>query len=239
MEETSSVSVSSLATMLRKAGNVVLNKNVKFTLTEDVLNEVIKSFDLVSEKKEVMSSSFHVVHNTIESADVISDIQFLYDFFQKAPALKLSGTNITDDIIDISCFKWLKFIEIYNINLKRLRGLNNFRDILEVLVCTRNIKEVKEIFIPIPTVNVDAEELLWLKLRSAYLSHNNISNIDTSFQYTPYLHTLDLSFNCLENVDNLNYLPNLKNLNIAYNKLNKAPNFYGTICNKLQVLYPF
>lgn len=230
-----SPSVCDLAMMLRDAGKVNMNKSIKLTLTEDVLVEVINSFNLINEQKEAMSSSFHIMQNTNEKTNTFSDSQFLYEFFQKVPTLKLSGDHMRDNVIDISYFKWLKHLEICNINLERIQGLQSLKDILEVLICTRNITEIKEIF---SRENDDLyEELLWIKLRAAYISHNFITSIDNGFQFTPYLHTLDLSFNSLEDVDNLNYLHNLKNLNIAYNKLKQAPNFCGVICHKLQVAH--
>lgn len=225
--------MNALAELLRKDGDKILNQTAKFVLTGNILNEINRSFSLILEQKDAMTNSFQILSNTEERTETFSDVQFLYDFFQNSPSLKVTAGHGLQETVSLEYFKSLRYLELVAISIKELNHLEHIRDGLETFVCMKTINEIKDI---LEKCGGDfSDGFIWRELKSMYLAHNFISVIDDSFQFAPFLHTLDLSFNQLENIDDLSSLSNLKHLNVGYNKLKRAPCFSGIICNKLQV----
>lgn len=79
---------------------------------------------------------------------------------------------------------------------------------------------------------------VWGSLRSLALPYNALVRIDKSLELAPWLQTLDLSHNLISTAAeiDLNCLPNLKNINFGYNKLEAVPAFSKPVFHTLQVL---
>lgn len=138
--------------------------------------------------------------------------------------------------IDISKFTNLKTIELQKVAAKQLIGLQQFRAHLEQLICVRGLSEgIREIIVECGGDGTTTG-FLWNDLKTADFSYNNLKNIDNSFEYTPYLETLNLSHNQLVDVSPIRCLPNLKVVNLSYNRLTKIPIFHTDVYRKLQTL---
>ena len=68
------------------------------------------------------------------------------------------------------------------------------------------------------------------------LPYNNITELDKSLEYAPWLQTLDLSHNHIKRASELMYLPNLKNVNLGFNDLESIPIFHKAAKYNLQKL---
>lgn len=110
--------------------------------------------------------------------------------------------------MDISRFKNLKCLEIQKLDVKRIKGIRNFRTRLETLKCTQYaLSSFDEILIFCGADN--SSSFSWNNLIKADFSFNNLQKIDNSFEFAQNLKYLNLSHNKLSSADGLNVLPNL------------------------------
>lgn len=182
---------------------------------------------------ESTSHSFHIADNNVSKTNRLLETQFILNLFQKTINLKIYPDVINELSVSISRFSNVKKLEISKINVSQLVGLRKLRSQLQELTCSSNLQHFGDILMKCGGDN--SQPYNWNELKKAKFSHNNIVEMDTSFDWTLSLHTLDISHNKLSNFDFMNQLPNLKYLNISYNKLLKVPHFKGPICNRLQV----
>lgn len=225
-----------LAFVLRSNGDKVLNGQGKLSLSTSLLNTLNGSFNLVTEQRDSLSSSFQVISSNT-NVEIFSDLQFLHDFIQRSVSLKLIPGTLdgADEAVDISFFKNLKFLELHKVNADSVLGMQHLRPRLQFLVCVRSIHSLKDI---LEECGGDKSAgFLWNDLKEAIFSHNEIYALDNSLEFAPWLHTLDLSHNNIKCATQLNCLSNLKNLNLSYNKLEAVPEFNGQLCSRLQVTF--
>ncbi|KAK9703722.1 Leucine Rich repeats (2 copies) [Popillia japonica] len=103
---------------------------------------------------------------------------------------------------------------------------------LQYLICERCINKLGDL---LDMCGADKTEgHTWCELKEAIFTHNGLKEIDNSLQYVPWLNTLDLSNNLIEDGSPLSALMNLKYLNLSFNKLTRVPLFTGYICRRLQ-----
>ncbi|KAG5894071.1 hypothetical protein JTB14_003929 [Gonioctena quinquepunctata] len=190
------------------------------TLDVSQLVEILRpsSHDVFSEKNISEDiHSFHMVQTSNIKANFIRDVQFLLDLIQKTYSLR-----ITPDLVD----------SYSNVDISRFK--NKLRSQIQELTCCRSLKTVGDVLEKCGGDN--SQRYSWNELKKANFSHNAMFELDDTFECTLSLHTLDLSHNKLREISFLNQLPNLKHLNLAYNKLVSLPRFKGQICSRLQVL---
>uniref|UniRef100_V9II16 Serine/threonine-protein kinase 11-interacting protein n=1 Tax=Apis cerana TaxID=7461 RepID=V9II16_APICE len=77
---------------------------------------------------------------------------------------------------------------------------------------------------------------IWSSLKHLALPHNSLEQLDISLELVPWLQIIDLSHNLITSADQLSCLPNLKYVNLGYNKLETVPTFNETASHLLQVL---
>lgn len=225
--------LSSLAEVLREDGDKVLNGLCKFTLSTKLLQYLNTTFEVIT-KPDSMTSSFYVL-NSNKKIEVFRDAHFLQDFIHRTVTLKLVPENPNDVIpIDLSRFKNLRRLELNKIDCRVVRGLQSLRAQLQFLKCTKCVWKISEILEE--CCGDKTQGFVWNDLKEIIFSHNNLRDLDSSFNFTPWLNTLDLAHNEIEDAKCLNTLQNLKYLNLGYNKLVNIPIFTGQICNRLQVL---
>ncbi|KRT83323.1 hypothetical protein AMK59_4694, partial [Oryctes borbonicus] len=225
-----------LAELLRQNGDKISSGDCKFALTSDLLNHLTSSFNLILERREMLTSSFHVLSNTSENNEKYQDLYFLYDFVQLSKSLKLTkNQNVTQqEYTDVSKFKELRYLEIHKVDVNTILGIGSLRIRLQYLICERCVSKLRDI---LELSGADQTEgHSWCELKEAIFTHNNIREIDGSLKYVPWLNTLDLSNNLIKEADGISSLSNLKYLNLSYNKLTKVPLFNGQLCQRLQVL---
>lgn len=229
--------ISQLAKVLRDNGDKVLNSTSKFSLSTNILSMLNSSFVLLNAQRDSFSSSFQVLSTSSVKNEIFRDLQFLYDFMQRTVSLKLLSDlagNESNNAADIAKFKSLKLLEVHKVNIASVFGLQTLRTQLQYLICVRSINELREVLEKCG--GDESEGFVWCELKEAIFSHNNLKQIDSSLEFAPWLHTLDLSYNSIKNARALNCLPNLKHVNLSYNHLEAVPAFNGQLCTRIQVL---
>ncbi|KAJ8921662.1 hypothetical protein NQ315_010571 [Exocentrus adspersus] len=224
--------ISYVANLLKPVSTEVFTGKGKLCLSTDYLNKLNSAFELnISEEN---SSSFHRIQTSNKKNNYIRDLQFLLDLVQKTLSLKIIPDGAVSSGVDISRFKNIKELEIQKININNITGLQKVRPQLQELTCLHSINCLTDVLDKCGGDN--SQRYSWNELRRAKFSHNDIVEIDDCVDSMILLQSLDLSHNQINKVDFINQLPNLKYLNISYNKLDKIPTFKGQICSRLQVL---
>lgn len=217
--------ISHLAKLLRDNGDRVLNSELKITLTGALLRALNDSFSLIVDTNDVCEPrKFQVLKPNNASSDVFRELQFIYDFVQKAQILCLTtipNDDQYDGFIDISKFRNLQRLEIQRIPIEQIIGIQRLRKYLKEIICSRSINSVTDI---ISHCGGDKSNgFIWNELILADFSYNNLKAIDCSLEFASTLQYLNLSHNQIVSVDAIKWLPNLKKLNLSFNSLTHIP----------------
>ncbi|XP_033175784.1 serine/threonine-protein kinase 11-interacting protein isoform X2 [Bombus impatiens] len=224
-----------LGKLLHQNGEKVLNASGKLSLSTTLLYNLNEAFSLIVDGCENLEASFQVCNSS--KIDIFRDLKFLHDFVQKTIGLKVTYCPSNPKIpIDITKFRCLKYLELKKINIDTVKGLRSVRGQLESIVCTgrKGVCTVKQLL-----VNCGGDTgvgFVWGSLRHLALPHNALEKLDTSLELVPWLQVIDLSHNLITSADELSCLPNLKHVNLGYNKLEAVPTFNEAASRLLQVL---
>ncbi|XP_068172515.1 nischarin isoform X2 [Antennarius striatus] len=146
----------------------------------------------------------------------------------------LGTSNIQESslLFDLSVFKSLLQIEISECSSQQIEGLSSLRSSLATLSVHSTTDTMMSILVPeakefpqweaeglAPECPVTAVIPVWRSLTTLDMSHNGISSIDSSVKLIPKVEFLDLSYNHLSTVENLQYLYNLVHVDLSYNNL--------------------
>lgn len=220
-----------LAAFLRDHGDVVLNGTRRLTLTTACLNELNYVFRQFLGAQE--NESFDVPFGCSANSDFVHDVFFLHDFMQKTCSLKIVQSSQTiQGSLDLSKFHSLKILELKRVPPHLLIGLDSLVLQLETLICQRSISSLKEILrsrskVPQP----------WVKIKVANLSYNGIKILDNNLELLPRLQYLDCSNNAISDAHGVEFLHNIRVLNLSFNFLEKIKIQNRGACDALTVLY--
>ncbi|XP_018365237.1 PREDICTED: serine/threonine-protein kinase 11-interacting protein isoform X2 [Trachymyrmex cornetzi] len=224
-----------LVRLLRQNGDKILSASSKLSLSTKLLHNLNEAFSLIISESEDLNSSFHVCNSS--KIDIFRDVKFLHDFVQKTIGLKV--IHCSSDIkvtIDISKFRHLKYLELKEVSVELLKGLQSVRGQLESIVCAGR-KGISTIYQLLAECGGDAGVgFVWASLRHLVLPHNALKCLDKSLELAPWLQILDLSHNMIIDAKEISYLSNLRYVNLGYNKLEQIPIFNKTVLHSLQVL---
>lgn len=224
-----------LGKLLHQNGEKVLNASGKLCLSASLLYNLNEAFSLVVNGCEDLEASFQVCNSS--KIDIFHNLKFLHDFVQKTIGLKVTYCSTNPKIpIDITKFKCLKYLELKKINIDTIEGLRRVRGQLESIVCAgrKGVSHLKQLL-----ANCGGDTgigFVWSSLKHLALPHNALEKLDTSLELVPWLQVIDLSHNLITSADELSCLPNLKHINLGYNKLERVPTFNEAASRLLQVL---
>lgn len=221
--------ISEIVNILRPFYSDVFSGKSALSLSTNNLQKLNQFLD----NSEKTSHTFHIADNNVSKTNRVIETQFVLNLFQKTVSLKIYPDVLNELSVSISRFTNVKKLEISKINISQLVGLRKLRSQLQEFTCSSNLKHFGDILMKCGGDN--SEPYNWNELKKAKFSHTNVLEMDSSFNWTLSLHTLDISHNKLSNLHFINQLPNLKYLNISYNKLLRVPTFKGPICSRLQV----
>ncbi|XP_078065902.1 nischarin isoform X2 [Mustelus asterias] len=178
---------------------------------------------------------------TCANGDAKTDLGHILDFACRLKYLKITGTrgavgtsNIQEHLLefDLSIFKSVHQIEINNCEAKQIIGLPSLKNSLATMSVTFSTASMKDILVPEASefeqweVEGMASEHpvaaiipRWSMLTTLDMSRNQISNIDESVKLIPKVEFLDLSYNEIAVMENLQHLYNLIHLDLSYNKI--------------------
>ncbi|XP_011874487.1 PREDICTED: serine/threonine-protein kinase 11-interacting protein isoform X2 [Vollenhovia emeryi] len=227
--------ITELVRLLRQNGDEILSASSKLSLSTKLLHTLNEAFSLIVSESQDLDSSFHVCNSS--KVDVFRDVKFLHDFVQKTIGLKV--THCSSDVkvtIDISKFRHLKYLELKQVSIELLKGLQSVRGQLESIVCAGR-KGVSTIYQLLAACGGDAGVgFVWASLKHLVLPHNALQCLDESLELAPWLQILDLSHNMITNAKEISCLSNLRYVNLGYNKLEHIPTFNKAVLHSLQVL---
>lgn len=219
-------SISDIVNILRPFNNDVFSGKSTLSLSTHYLQKL----NHFADNTDNASNSFHLTDSNVIKT---REIQFILSLFQKTQNLKIYPDIVDDSSVNISRFTNVRVLEILKIDINLLTGLQKLRSQIQEITCCSNLQQVGDILMKCGGDN--SQPYNWNDLKKAKFSHNNIIELDNSFDWTLSLQTLDISHNNLSSMDIINQLPNLKYLNVSYNKLSRMPYFAGPICSRLQV----
>lgn len=206
-------------------------------ISGQLLRTLNDSFSLIADQEQHEPQKFQVVKPNNSTSPVYRDLQFIHDFVQKTKILCVTHFHNNEEYkgqIDISKFRNLQRLEILRVPVTRIVGIQQMRSYLQEISCVRSIENVQAI---ISHCGGDQSiGFMWNELKSANFSYNALVTIDCSLEFGCALQHLDLSHNHLVSVDAIKYLPNLKYLNLGYNRLPHIPTFNMEAMRRLQVL---
>ncbi|XP_030586201.1 nischarin isoform X2 [Archocentrus centrarchus] len=188
-----------------------------------------------------VSQQLRMAKPTCCNGDAKTDLGHILDFTCRLRYLKISGTrgpvgssNIQETNLpfDLSVFKALLQIEITECSSQQIRGLPFLRSSLATMSVHRSSESMMAILVPEASefsqwepegvesgCPVTAVIPAWRNLTTLDMSHNCISTIDNSVKLIPKVEFLDLSYNQLSSVENLQHLYNLVHVDLSYNSL--------------------
>ncbi|XP_078399459.1 nischarin isoform X2 [Cetorhinus maximus] len=178
---------------------------------------------------------------TCANGDAKTDLGHILDFACRLKYLKITGirgsvgsSNIQEHLLkfDLSIFKSVHQIEINNCEAKQVIGLPSLKNSLATMSVAFSTASMKDILVPEASefeqweVEGMASEHpvaaiipRWSMLTTLDMSRNQISNIDESVKLIPKVEFLDLSYNEITVMENLQHLYNLIHLDLSYNKI--------------------
>ncbi|XP_022087050.1 serine/threonine-protein kinase 11-interacting protein-like isoform X2 [Acanthaster planci] len=214
-------SLQELTVFLQKNSGKILNGRCNLALTTHTLAHLNRCFKQSEEDSLVDSRS----HDNDQSCDRRrpQTVMFLLSYIKKTPALKLIHPSSTlRGQVEISRFKSLTMLEIKKVPVHMLNGLRCLRHQLRVLICSRCVPSLQVLLC---SCGGDmASEAPWSSLHTLNLSYNYIDHLDNSLRLLPVLKMLDLSHNELKHTrDHLESLSELAHLNLGYNHLERVP----------------
>ncbi|XP_047203473.1 nischarin isoform X2 [Girardinichthys multiradiatus] len=188
-----------------------------------------------------ISQQLRLAKPTCFTGDAKTDLGHILDFTCRLRYLKISGTrgpvgtsNIQENSLsfDLSVFKSLLQIEISDCSSPQVHGLPSLRSTLATLSIHRSTQSMMSILVPEASefsqwepegaesgCPVTAVVPVWRNLTTLDMSHNCISAVDSSVKLIPKVEFLDLSYNQLSSVENLQHLYNLVHVDLSYNSL--------------------
>ncbi|XP_055504258.1 nischarin isoform X4 [Leucoraja erinacea] len=178
---------------------------------------------------------------TCASGDAKTDLGHVLDFACRLKYLKITGTrgsvgnsNIQEHLLnfDLSIFKSVHQIEISNCEAEQIIGLPSLKNTLATMTVAFSTASMKDILVPEASEfeHWEVEGMAsehpvaaiiprWNILTTLDMSHNQVSNIDESVRLIPKVEFLDLSYNEITVMENLQHLYNLIHLDLSFNKL--------------------
>uniref|UniRef100_A0A7N6BDB5 PX domain-containing protein n=1 Tax=Anabas testudineus TaxID=64144 RepID=A0A7N6BDB5_ANATE len=188
-----------------------------------------------------ISQQLRLAKPTCCNGDAKTDLGHILDFTCRLRYLKISGTrgsvgtsNIQESSLpfDLSVFKSLLQIEISECSSQQIQGLSSLRSSLATMSIHRTTETMMSILVPEASefsqwepegaesgCPVTAVIPVWRNLTTLDMSHNCISTIDSSVKLIRKVEFLDLSYNQLSSVENLQHLYNLVHVDLSYNSL--------------------
>lgn len=186
-------------------------------ITQVMAEELYNKGDLLLQTKEIyrttplqlyaLTERLKLPEPTCESGDVKRDIGHILDFITRLKHLQVCGGKPvgTSDIdmnllkFDLTLFKSLQFLELLNVNVSRITGVDTVKETLRRISVNHSVNAIKDLLLQdIPHWKAEDGSVVvtpWEHIRYVDFSCNSIAEIDDSVQLLPKTVELNLSHN--------------------------------------------
>ncbi|XP_018329598.1 nischarin-like [Agrilus planipennis] len=212
------------------------------------------SFKMSSEKEhEFTPLQLHAITKCLKQAVLEfdrngkdCDLSNILDFFSELNSMVLCGSgtcyknsNIIPNSLpfELSSFKYLESLVIFNVNLDNIYCVDNLRNTVKKLGVHQTQATKISNILQCDTVHktVVDEKQSWNKLVEIDFTCNAISEVDGSVGLAPLLTTMTLSKNKLTFFPDLSCLTNLKDLNLSKNMITHCENLHTKLGNVVKI----
>lgn len=186
--------INKLIHQLKHSGEYLITGHEKLTLNTEILHTILTR----------VLNSLHTDH--------ILNHHYLSEILKKVAKLKLlkSSDSEFNNSINLSPFHGLVYLELCDVNIESLTGLNY--ENIEVLVVHGPIKSLASLL-----------KRKWHKLKYLTLRGSYLESLDESVFFAPSLIYLEASRNLLTELDSVEKLECLNCLNLSINRLTQVP----------------
>ncbi|CAK9303355.1 unnamed protein product [Gordionus sp. m RMFG-2023] len=254
--------ISDLANILKSKGYELFRENSFISLTTLMLTKINQELALLTQEKLDPGNQLLFKINQ----DFINDLYYLMDVFYFAPSLKLTHDllNTIPAKIDLTHFKNLITLELYNVPTHLIVNAHHLKYKLQTFAINKSTYDFKELLISLeekhisPNKNVDidfekcADDAIfhdsgnydWPMLKKLIVRHDNLKhvylkdlvNIKNPNIFSQLTH-LDFSNQSLTTSKNfLEYIPKLRHVNLGFNQLRDIPTFHTLASSSLKKL---
>lgn len=187
--------INKLISQLKRNGEYLVTGHEILTLNTELLNTIITR----------VLSSLH--------SDHILNHHYLSEILKKIAKLKLLKSlnfDLNSSIINLSPFHSLVYLELYDIDIEWLTGLNYEK--IEVLIVHGPIRSLATLL-----------KQKWANLKYLALRSGKLKALDESILFAPHLTYLEAPRNLLTKLENVEKLECLDCLNLSINRLTQVP----------------
>ncbi|VDL93827.1 unnamed protein product, partial [Schistocephalus solidus] len=217
-----------LARQLSKGGETILSRNLLYSMQVYQLSAVNRR--VISPVAPILSSVFPPARPLCAPSLLYVPFASFRDFQLIGSIEKLHKSNVTINSLnfDMSPFKRLKYLELINVELKRMRGFECIKGTMTELIVHHSLKNLRNLMLgdlyaagggdwvygetPVST-------LPWNQIKMADFSNNFLHSIDQTITLLPMVEILNLSNNLLTELAPLTCLPYLRVLYVSGNQL--------------------
>ncbi|XP_054715107.1 nischarin-like [Uloborus diversus] len=173
------------------------------------------------------------------------DIAHLVEFVTRLKHLKISGSwekfedsNIIPNNLsyDLSFFKFLETLEMMNCNLQGLTSTDTLRKHLKSLIVHKSLQHLSPLLLCgvvhwSPELDQPQSWPVWECVTHANFSCNFLTGIDPSVKLLSAVEHLDLSYNEITVIENLETLSRLTTLNLSHNHISDLSSLHTRLGN--------
>ncbi|XP_035207818.1 uncharacterized protein LOC118182556 isoform X2 [Stegodyphus dumicola] len=198
-----------------------------------------------------ISERLKLCEPTCYSNNPTQDIAHLVEFVSHLKHLKIVGSNICfgdSNIVpnalsfDLSMFKFLETLEIHNCKLdNNLVSVETLRIKLKSLIVYESLKDLATILLCgivhwSPALEPVKNWPFWDSITCANFSHNSLKKISPSIKLLSSVKQIDLSYNEIEVIENLETLSELSTLILSHNNIHYLDSLHTQLGN-ISALY--
>ncbi|XP_067125453.1 nischarin-like [Centruroides vittatus] len=224
----------SLAEKLFYEGDQILANNKEFTMTPLQLY--------------ALSERLKLAEPTCWSGSKSRDLGHLLDFISQLKYLRIVGSDefvFNSNIIpnklkfDLTAFKSLNKLKIECCNLEHhVTGIEVIRQTVSTLTVHNSIQDINSLllasFLHWSPLTNSKNWPTWQKVGNADFSHNRMTKINPAIKLLCVVEQLNLSYNKIREIENLESLPRLSTLNLSHNQIHKLEMLHtrlGNVCH--------
>ena len=215
-----SASLQLIETILEEKATALAAGNCRLTLTASLTREMCSL--LYNCNRIASQSRFHALVGNVRAVRVNSETD---------------GSHIPQQVY-LSPFRNLTYLEVRNVDVCGLVHLSKLRAQLKQLVLVSCVGSLDDVLARCGGDKC-VDNFLWSELHSLHVTSCDCLELDSGLRLTPWLKTLDLSFNSLSdyNIRSLSTLFSVTKITLNFNRLLHVPSLAPSARASLKILH--